>query len=292
VQHAFRAAGVRFEAAFTREAGEATALAERAPARHGLVVAVGGDGTVHEVANGLLRASREGETMPMAIIPLGGGDDFVKALRPGPRGARAPDAGREAAGRIAAGRTALYDVARLETDRTRAGMPGGPRYVVNLMDVGFGAQTLVNLGTARKLAAGRLAYLIAALRALRDARPLPLQVELDGHRAWAGATAMVAVANGPCFGGGFWICPEARPDDALLDVLIAQAAGRLTLLRLMSKVLKGAHGGEATVRMHRARRVTLEADEPAAVEADGQLLALDARRVEVQVLPRRLRLIV
>jgi diacylglycerol kinase family enzyme len=70
------------------------------------------------------------------------------------------------------------------------------------------------------------------------------------------------------------------------------ASGRLALLRLIPTVLRGAHAGLSAVQTYRTRQVTLEMDEPAVVEADGQILSLDARRVEVDILPRRLRLII
>jgi YegS/Rv2252/BmrU family lipid kinase len=289
VREALHAAAVPFEAAFTREPGDATTLAEQAPARHGLVVAVGGDGTVHEVANGLLRASGDAETMPLAIVPLGGGDDFVKAIG---RDARSQHPGSEAADRITAGRTALYDAARLRVDAARPGAPTVSRYFVNVMDVGLGAQTLLRLDKARRVAAGTPAYVLAAIASVCHARPLPVRVQLEGRPVSDGPAAMVAVANGPCFGGGFWICPEARADDGLLDVLVARASGRLALLRLIPTVLRGAHAGMSAVQTYRTRQVTLEMDEPAVVEADGQILSLDARRVEVDILPRRLRLII
>jgi diacylglycerol kinase (ATP) len=100
------------------------------------------------------------------------------------------------------------------------------------------------------------------------------------------------VANGGCFGRGFWVCPEARIDDGLLDIVLASAVSRLTLLRLLPRVMRGGRLAESVARTYRACRVTFQTSHPAAVEADGEILSVDARRVEIEILPRRLRVIV
>jgi len=93
------------------------------------------------------------------------------------------------------------------------------------------------------------------------------------------------VMNGTTFGGSFRVCPEARPDDGLLDVLLVEAVGRLEILRLVPKILRGAHAGDPRLRLLRARRVTIESEEPLLVEADGEIAFETASRLEIGVLP-------
>ncbi|MNC88701.1 Diacylglycerol kinase [compost metagenome] len=100
---------------------------------------------------------------------------------------------------------------------------------------------------------------------------------------------MTAVMNGTTFGGSFRICPEARPDDGLLDVLLVQAVGRLEILQLVPRILRGAHAGDPCLRLVRAKRVTIESDEPLLLEADGEISFEDARRLEIGLLPAALR---
>jgi diacylglycerol kinase (ATP) len=102
---------------------------------------------------------------------------------------------------------------------------------------------------------------------------------------------MTAVMNGRAFGGSFLVCPDARADDGELDLLIAQAVGRLEILGLVPKIMRGAHTGDARLRMARARRVAIESDAPLLVEADGEIAFEEARRLEIEVLPGALRVL-
>jgi diacylglycerol kinase family enzyme len=103
---------------------------------------------------------------------------------------------------------------------------------------------------------------------------------------------MMAVMNGRCFGSGFWVCPDARADDGLLDVLVAQAVSRLTILRLIPKIMRGTHTHEPVLRMFQARGVLIESSQPLVVEADGEFPYTQARRLQVDILPKRLRVMV
>ncbi len=118
-----RDAGVSFEVAETREPGDAVGLAERAAREYGVVVAAGGDGTLHEVVNGLLRA---GTGAVLGVLPLGSGDDFVKMLP-----------SRDSVDRLAQGTARPYDAGRI--------VAGATRYFANGMDIGFGAHASRNL---------------------------------------------------------------------------------------------------------------------------------------------------
>ena len=147
VEQALRAAGLDFDAVPTGAPGDAFRLAREAPPKYSLVVSVGGDGTIHEIVNGLLAASGENETIPLAIIPLGLGDDFAKIIPPETRVGGRPFDWRSAVEKIPRGQTQLFDVGRMTGDHLRPGLAEGPHYFMNGMDVGFGAHALVNLAT-------------------------------------------------------------------------------------------------------------------------------------------------
>lgn len=99
---------------------------------------------------------------------------------------------------------------------------------------------------------------------------------------------MTAVMNGTTFGGSFRVCPDARPDDGLLDVLLVQAVGRLEILQLVPRIMRGTHGGDRRLRLTRARRVRIESAEPLLVEADGEIAFPDARGLQIDLLPSAL----
>jgi diacylglycerol kinase (ATP) len=267
---ALRDAGVAFDLAETKAPGEAIDIARRAATGYDAVVAAGGDGTVHEVANGLLRA---GVGAALGVLPLGSGDDFAKMLPPG-----------EAVARIAHGMPRPMDAGRIRTE-------GGERYFANGMDIGFGAHAARNVRRVPRPFTGFGAYLGALAMTLVRYPKLEVRLQLDEGEAFAHTTAMTAVMNGRAFGGSFHVCPQACADDGLLDLLIAEGVGRLAILGLVPKILRGAHAGDPRLKLVRAKRVVLESAAPLLVEADGEIAFEDARRLEIEVLPGALRVL-
>jgi YegS/Rv2252/BmrU family lipid kinase len=267
-------AGARVELAATSRRGHAMELAEAASnAGWPAVLAVGGDGTVHEVANGLLRASGGDVTRAaMGIVPVGSGNDF--ALLAGlPRDAAG------AARRIVAGAERRVDVGRV-----------GDRWFTNGVGVGLDATVAVEANRNRRLR-GIGIYLWALARVLRSFQPPVMRVEIDGGEVMERPMTLATVGNGARHGGGFWICPAARIDDGLLDVCVCDGLGTLRILRFLPKTLRGTHVGESCVHMRTARRVRITSDMPLPVHADGEILSEDARELEIEIAPGRLRLL-
>jgi YegS/Rv2252/BmrU family lipid kinase len=286
---ALRAAGVDFETATTGTAREAIAFAECGARDHPMVIAAGGDGTVHEVVNGLLRASAGAETIALAVLPLGSGDDFAKMIPPEPPVGGAPHDWTAAVAKIARGETRRFDAGRLESDTLER---GSVHYFANGMDVGFGAQGAAHVAALPKWLKGQAAYFGALAKTLVDYPQLRLRISVDDAPPEAIETTMTAVMNGRCFGGSFWVCPEARVDDGLLDVMCTEALGRIAILGLVPRIMRGSHATHPRVRMLRGKHVVFESDAPMAVEADGELPFAAARRVAVSVLPGVLNVIV
>jgi diacylglycerol kinase family enzyme len=165
------------------------------------------------------------------------------------------------------------------------------RYFANGMDIGFGAHASRNVRNVPALFTGLGAYLGALALTLVRYPKLEVRLQLDGGAPVAQTTAMTAVMNGRAFGGSFHVCPEARIDDGELDLLIADGVGRLAILGLVPKIMRGAHGGDPRLKLTRARRVLIESEAPLLVEADGEIVFEDARRLEIDVLPAALRVL-
>lgn len=259
-----RAAGLAFEVAQTGSPGHGIDLAERAGREFGAVIAAGGDGTVHEVANGLLRASGGAA---FGVLPLGSGDDFVKMLP-----------ARDPVERLARPLLRSFDAGVI-----RSG--GEARFFANGMDIGFGAHGAYNIRKVPRVFTGLAAYLGAIALTLVRYPKLRVRLQLDDDAPFEQATAMTAVMNGRAFGGSFHVCPEARMDDGVLDLLIAEGVGRLAILGLVPKIMRGAHAGHRRLRLARAQKVTIESETPLLVEADGEIVFEGARRLEIEVLP-------
>jgi diacylglycerol kinase family enzyme len=168
---------------------------------------------------------------------------------------------------------------------------GEVRYFANGMDIGFGAHASRNVRKVPRPFTGLGAYLGALVMTLLRYPRLEVRLQLDGAQAFTQTTAMVAVMNGRAFGGSFHVCPDARADDGELDLLIAEGVGRLEILGLVPRIMRGTHAGDPRLKLARAKRVLIESQAPLLVEADGEIAFEDARRLEIEVLPGALRVL-
>jgi YegS/Rv2252/BmrU family lipid kinase len=271
--------GLDYDMVRTGGPWHAAELAERA-ARDGfeVVVAAGGDGTANEIINGLMMASSGDATAEMrprlAIIPAGSGSDLATGIG-------LPADLREACRRVACGQSKTIDIGRV----TVAGQE--PRYFGNVVGVGFDGAVLLETLKIRHLR-GLSLYLLAVLKTVFLSFKAPMTtVEYDGQRMDLPAL-LVSVTNGPREGGGFFIAPEAKPDDGLFDVCIGREVSRLTILRLIPHFLRGTHVDLDPITMLRAKQVSISSPDGLIAHVDGEVLCTDARRIECEMLPAAL----
>ncbi len=284
LEAALEATGVPFEIVVTERPNHASALARRAAAYADAVVAAGGDGTVHEVAAGLLGADRAA----LGVIPLGTGNDFADVLGL-PK--RTPDAVR-----------ALLAAEAVPTDggtvRWREAGDGRWHEAVFINAVGIGFDALVAAEAERtKWLRGVSGYAAAVLRTLRRwTQPTVEARSLGPGGAWRevyrGPLFLAAVGNGTSVGGGFRLTPEARLDDGLLDLcLVAGPLALRRILRLMPRAFRGHHLGEPEVTAERIRRFSLRTEHGVPVHLDGEVLTRSAVEVTVAVQPGAFRVL-
>ena len=165
--------------------------------------------------------------------------------------------------------------------------PGGDRWFAGVLGAGFDA--LVNeRANGWRWPRGHLRYDLAILRELPVLRPRDYIIELDGQ-IWDTAAVMVVIANGPAYGGGMRICPQAVMDDGLLDVLVVAPLSRTAFLRIYPSVYRGTHVQDPRVTVRRARRVSLQAA-GIVTYADGERLA--PLPITVEAVPGALRVLV
>lgn len=282
--------GLDFAEDWTRTPGEAIVLARQAAEEgYPVVVAVGGDGTVQEVANGLLTAGKD--SVVMGILPIGSGSDFAysvgiltdmaQACRILKEGViRAEDVGRIVGEGYSTGAIRAVDVGQIV----------GERYFTNGVGIGFDAQVAIESRRIKRLR-GFFIYLLAVFRTLRDYKLPKVILDLDGKK-WEQTITLATVANGRRHGGGFLITPGAKVNDGLFEICIGRGLNRLGILQLLPQVIKGTHIDKEPVTMARARRVVIESEDPLPVHADGEIVATDAHRLEMEVHPGRLQVIV
>lgn len=270
IRDRWRDDGLELEERLTTGPGHAEELAEEAAsAGWPALVAVGGDGTVHEVANGLLGAARGEATIPMGVIPVGSGNDFVRALDTPPDPMEAARA-----------------LPGAEPRRVDAGRVNG-RFFMNGVGAGFDARVAIRARGIPWLK-GTPLYGLALLRELISLHTPEVRVRLDDREVAAGPVTLVTSSNGPSHGGGFLLCPEARVDDGELDLLVVEALPRRQVLGFLTSSLQGGHPGRPGVHLHRGRRVEISSADPLPVHVDGEILDRAATRLEIEILPGRL----
>ena len=238
-----------------------------------LVIAVGGDGTVHEVINGLMQIPEEKRPV-LGVVPVGSGNDFAHA-------AGIPVDPFEALKLALHGKPGQVDIGILK------GSDGRVEYVDNTFGIGFDAITTIR-SHRLPILRGFLMYLVAVIQTIiLDFDPANLKVETD-HEAWEGPTVMFVMCNGPREGGGFLVAPEAKPDDGIFQYASIGKVSRLMMFRLIPEVMKGTHGRFKQVRMGSFHRMSLTSDRPLYIHTDGEIFSgfgTDVHQLTFEILP-------
>ncbi|WP_329419173.1 diacylglycerol kinase [Streptomyces sp. NBC_01268] len=261
---AFRDAGFSVRTVLGHDADDALRRAREAvEGGTGALVAVGGDGMVS-----LALQAVAGTGTPLGVIAEGTGNDFARSLG-------LPLRDPAAAGRVAAEALTATGGRPLDLGRVDAGAPGtraegDGRWFGTVLASGFDSR-VNDRGNRMRLPLGRFTYDLAILAELATFRPVPYRLVLDDGTALETEATLVAVGNGPSYGGGMRICADAVMDDGLLDVTVVGDCGRAELIKVFPRVYKGTHLDHPKVTVHRVRSVTLDAPDTTGY-ADGEPL--------------------
>lgn len=260
--------------------GHAITLAQQAGEQgYDMVIAMGGDGTVHEVVNGLMKIPEEKRPV-LGVVPVGSGNDFA-------HGIHASGKPSEALAWALNGEPSSVDLC-LMTDEN-----GRMEFFDNTLGIGFGA--MVTIRSHRlPIIRGFLMYLTSVIQTIAlDHNPIHMKIETD-EETWDQKVIYLVLCNGPREGGGFLIAPEAKIDDGILHYAMITDVSRAMMLRIVPEVMKGTHGRFKQVRMGTCRKFSITADRPLYIHADGEIFSgpgTDLRRVSFEVLPAALRVV-
>ena len=260
--------------------GHAIDLAKQAGEQgYDLVIAMGGDGTVHEVMNGLMQVPEEKRPI-LGVVPVGSGNDFAHGI--GIHG----DSGK-ALSHALDGTPSAIDLG-LMTDGD-----GRKEYFDNTLGIGFGAIVTIR-SHQLPLLRGFLMYLAAVIQAIIvDHNPITMQIETDTEK-WEQKVIYLVLCNGPREGGGFIIAPEAKIDDGMLHYAMITDVSRAMMFRIVPEVMNGTHGRFKQVKMGTCKKFTLSADRPLYIHADGEIFSgpgSNVRKVSFELLPSALQVI-
>ena len=254
--------------------GHGIELAQQAAQQgYDMVIAMGGDGTVHEVINGIMQGP-EADRPLLGVVPVGSGNDFAHAIG-------VPMQSERALVHALDGEASKVDLG-LMTDEH-----GNKEYFDNTLGIGFDA--VVTIRSHRlPLLRGFMMYLTSVIQTIfLNHNPMAMQIETDDQK-WEQSNLLLTVCNGPREGGGFLIAPEAKIDDGILHYAMIKNVSRPMMFRLIPEVMNGTHGRFQQVTMGACRKMIVHADRPMYIHADGEIFSgfgTDVRHVSFEVLP-------
>jgi diacylglycerol kinase (ATP) len=275
IGRAAQAAGLRGEAIFSERPGQLGDLArEAADEGATLLVVVGGDGTVHEVVNGI--AGRDG--IELALIPRGTGWDFARTHKIPKRLGEALRIAKE-------GQVRSFDLGRATyladgSDQTA--------WFANMASVGMSGAVAAKANSTTKALGAKTSYLLALGAVFARWKNVELRVRVDEEER-RGLMEETIVAVGRYLAGGMMITPDAEPDDELFDVLLIGDVTKTELVRVMPKIYRGTHLPHPKGEVLRGRNVSIEADDPLPIQLDGEQPGTTPVRFEIAPAAIRLR---
>jgi len=275
-ESALKTAGVDFDVVVSQRKGQIVELAEQAvKQKFSPIIVAGGDGSIGDAANGLMRAagSGTGALPPLGILPTGSANDLVYALG-------LPTDLAEAARIIAAGKTRAMDLGRLND-----------HYFVNNSAAGLEPYVTIKHEKIHWIK-GMARYMVAAVQAILDKLEWQGTIQWDGGE-YAGKFSLITVGNGRRT-GGFFMTPHADPFDGKLTLAFGYRGTRLGLFQALPRAFnedKGSYVEMEGMREVQVRRVSIHLDKPSPAHTDGELLPEWIRDFEYEVLPQRLNIL-
>ena len=261
--------------------GHAIELAKQAGEQgYDMVIAMGGDGTVHEVVNGLMQVS-ENKRPLLGVVPVGSGNDFGHAIN-------VPKSPDHALAHALTGEAATIDLG-LMTDEH-----GRKEFFDNTLGIGFDAVVTIR-SHKLPLLRGFLMYLTAVIQTiLLNHDPALVQFETDNEK-WEDEVLMTTLCNGGREGGGFMLSPDSKMTDGILEYLTVRKVSRGMMFRLVPEFMSGTHRRfTKQIRMGACKKFTMTSNRPLYIHADGEIytsFGSDLRKVSIEILPGALKVV-
>ena len=272
----FNSARIPIEMYVTTVQGDARRGAADASSSYPVIVAVGGDGTVNEVVNGIA-----GSGCILGMLPVGSGNDFSKT-------ANYPHRLNDCLEVLSKQRSKTIDLGVVATVSNV--LQKSSRHFINAAGIGLDAVVANEAGKISSIR-GVAKYSIAASRVLFRYKP-GLSVVTSEQFVSEGKHLLISVGNGKCSGGGFYLTPDALLDDGLFDVCLAKDLSTVEILKILPFVFSGKHGRFKNVSIRRTTKLTARSESDLVAHVDGEILGLNLREVSVELIPGAIRVIV
>ncbi len=282
IESSLRASGVDFTLVKTERVWHAAELAEGAArADYDVIVCAGGDGTVNEAINGIMKARKDGHAKSaFSVLSIGTGNDFAG-------GTGIPSNLDNCLKALIANKRKKIDIGLVKG----GDYPEG-RYFGNGIGIGFDA-AVGNEAIKVRWTRGLMAYLIGAIKTVfLYYNPAQVEIILDDQETIQQVSLMISIMNGRRMGGGFQMAPESKPDDGFFDLCIAETASKGRILAMIPHFIRGTQATLPEIQMKRARKVSIASlDKTFPAHADGEFICLSGSHLTVELLPRALEIV-
>lgn len=266
----FQEQGIEFEIMVSKVPGDSIDLASSINiSNFDGILAVGGDGTLFEIINGLLKSTHK-IPIPIGQIPVGTGNSFIKDLGISTQ--------EDALKAILSGQTREIDLGEFTYS-------DGKYYFINLLGTGFVSNVAYRAGKYKIL--GSLSYILGVLEEVIVLRSSKIELTIDG-RLIKREAVFTEICNSRCTGGNMMMAPDARIDDGLLDVIILNKVSRRKLLSLFPSLFKGDHVKDDAVEVFKGKNISLKSDYPLVLTPDGEIFGKTP--IEVKIHPRKIKM--
>ena len=250
-----------YQLEYTTKPMHAQDLAAKASDKFEVIVVVGGDGTLQEALNGMVNSNAA-----IGILPVGSGNDFVRAV-PIPTD-------------LDKSLKILLNDRRKKIDLAQA----NGRIYHNGVGVGFDAWA-VHTGNQVTWLRGNAIYLYSVLHTLASFKPQEVEITFNDQTI-VNDYFLMTIANGVSLGGGFYLTPDAKLDDGLLDLCLIQNMPKLSIIKNLLKVYSGKHKEDPRVDIVHTKEIQIRSEKGFAVHADGELMSLNMQELNIEILPK------
>lgn len=245
-----------------------------------MVVALGGDGTAHEVVNGLMQVPAEKRPV-MGVVPIGSGNDFAYSIGVNQK----PD--RALAHALKAETIRAVDIGRMTDEHGRV------EYFDNTLGIGFDAVVTIR-SHKLPIVKGFLMYLTAVIQTiLLNHNPAKIHAETDTE-TWDAELLMLTLCNGPREGGGFMLSPDSKNHDGKMESVAVTNVSRAMMFRLVPEFMKGTHARFKQVRMGQFKKMSVTSNRPLYIHADGEIFTSfgsNLKKADFEIIPQALKVV-
>lgn len=260
--------GISYEIKISEFAGSTVQIArELDTSKFDGIIAVGGDGTLFEMLNGLLKGNSNFD-LPMGQIPVGTGNSFIKDL--------GIETIADAVEKITAGKTQKVDVGLFK-------YPEGEHFFINLLGTGFVSNVAHRAGKYKSF--GPLSYIIGVFEEVVNLKSVPVELTIDGT-VYQRDYIFAEVCNSTKTGGNMIMAPAAKINDGLLDVILLNSISKLNLLKLFPQIFKGTHILDSHVESFKGKQIKIITETPQRLTPDGEVFGTTP--IEVAILPNQI----